>query len=141
MDVRRRMGIKDESDLSEETVTFDATDSKCKFRINTHSFLREPLKHFVCHEWYGEIHHYLIEDTREGLVYIVSDGTTYWTVYLWKVSCNEANISAHSVGLKNVYRIQSNNPASRNAWTRERKMDWTVNSFARFGFDPYEIIG
>ena len=135
------MGIKDESDSSEDPKVFDATDSRCKFRISTHEFLRKPLKHFICREWYGEMHHYLIEDTGDSLVYIVTDGTTYWTVYLWKTYCNEAYSRAHSVGLKNVYRIQSNNPASRNAWTRERKMDWTVNSFARFGFDPYEIIG
>jgi len=140
MDVRRRMGIKDKSDPSEEPKIFGATDSRCKFRISTHEFLRNPLKHFICREWYGEIHHYLIEDTREGLVYIVSDGTTYWTVYLWKVYCDEANGRSYSLGLPNVFRIQSNNPASRNAWTRERKMDWTVNSFARFGFDSYEIM-
>ena len=131
------MGVKTEDNSDEELVVVDDDYPQSS---NYSTFFMNPLKHFICREWYGEVEYWLIRDNENHLVYLVNNGMTFWTVYIWKHGCNEARINAQACRLPETYRIQSNNPASSIAFQRNNRMDWTVNSFTRFGFDPYEIF-
>ncbi|MBK38329.1 MAG: hypothetical protein CMB45_05000 [Euryarchaeota archaeon] len=106
----------------------------------TYLLNHKPLR-FTVREWYGDIDHILLEDAGTHLVYCVGCGEGAWyIVYVYRDLTQNALEKARSWKLPYPFVVMSTNTSSRNEEHRERGLDWTVNSFRIFGFDPYQRL-
>ena len=106
----------------------------------TYLLNHKPLR-FIVREWYGDIEHILLEDAGTHLVYCVGGGEGAWyIVNVYRDLTQDAISQAKSWKLPYPFVVMSTNTSSRNEEHRERGLDWTVNSFRIFGFDPYQRL-
>ena len=138
MSVRRRMGvITGEEDYNPVELSPNGPITRSKG-----SFLRDPPEHFVVNEWYGRVEHLLISNKDTHLTYLVwGEDEVFYTVYVFKVNCDMAiNISRSYSNQEQPFRIISNSPVAGRPYSREHKLDWSVNSFTLYGVEPYELL-
>ena len=163
MDVRKRLGtIEDAHDMADGAITplshegSDGILSSGLLMERTESQIIDPNNHpsksltyllnhkplrFTVREWYGDIEHILLEDAGTHLVYCVDCGDGAWyIVNVYRDLTQDAISQAKSWKLPYPFVVMSTNTSSRNEEHRERGLDWTVNSFRIFGFDPYQRL-